>query len=412
MNANARRLRFLPRFSLRTLLLAVLLFASGFGLHEQWEPWVVDYPGPNPGEIFDLIVVAPDGQKAVAYRYEPQGPQREHQSPERLKGQFVVDLYGASTPRLLEASEAEEALHPVFSRDGRFIAGTNKSGMTVWRTDTGKIEHFIPLYLENDNIPQRGYGTYALCRFAEFLPDGNTVIATSDQSIYRIDLRHQTFKRFIVDPPSVREAITGFRISPDGTRILRYREHELPKVYDIENPVQPLLSVQMRNTADGKYWEFEDGRFSADSLRVMGICQRKYLRICDAHTGALLHDLWHDTPRVYDLAESPDGSHLLVNMGGDGLVLWDMEDGVQRAHFQPGSWISVRFGDENRLIELLNERGGRTRYQRRRPEPWWGIAWLPESWLALVFGLGLLWSLVRDWKTIRAKDAAALASAR
>ncbi len=40
-------------------------------------------------------------------------------------------------------------------------------------------------------------------------------------------------------------------------------------------------------------------------------------------------------------------------------------------------------------------------YRRRRPEWWWGIAWLWEFWLTLAFGLGLAWSLWRDWKGLR-----------
>lgn len=41
-------------------------------------------------------------------------------------------------------------------------------------------------------------------------------------------------------------------------------------------------------------------------------------------------------------------------------------------------------------------------YIRRRPEQWWGIAWLPEFWLALVFASALVWSLWRDRRAFRA----------
>lgn len=48
-----------------------------------------------------------------------------------------------------------------------------------------------------------------------------------------------------------------------------------------------------------------------------------------------------------------------------------------------------------------------TRWQRRRPEWWWGVAWLPEFWLTAVFGIALIWSLRRDWKTLRGKKVGA-----
>ena len=35
-------------------------------------------------------------------------------------------------------------------------------------------------------------------------------------------------------------------------------------------------------------------------------------------------------------------------------------------------------------------------WRRRRPEYWWGAAWLPEFWLTVVLGAGLVWSLWRD----------------
>ena len=38
---------------------------------------------------------------------------------------------------------------------------------------------------------------------------------------------------------------------------------------------------------------------------------------------------------------------------------------------------------------------------RRRPEQWWGVAWLPEFWLALALGGGLLWSVWKDRKWLR-----------
>jgi hypothetical protein len=32
---------------------------------------------------------------------------------------------------------------------------------------------------------------------------------------------------------------------------------------------------------------------------------------------------------------------------------------------------------------------------------WWGIAWLPEFWLTVVFGIALGWSLLRDFRELK-----------
>jgi len=38
---------------------------------------------------------------------------------------------------------------------------------------------------------------------------------------------------------------------------------------------------------------------------------------------------------------------------------------------------------------------------RRRPEYWWGVAWLPEFWLTLLFAAALAFSLWRDRRVLR-----------
>jgi len=38
---------------------------------------------------------------------------------------------------------------------------------------------------------------------------------------------------------------------------------------------------------------------------------------------------------------------------------------------------------------------------RFRPEPWWGIAWLPEFWLTVIVAGAFLWILYCDWKRNR-----------
>lgn len=40
-------------------------------------------------------------------------------------------------------------------------------------------------------------------------------------------------------------------------------------------------------------------------------------------------------------------------------------------------------------------------YKRNRPDSWWGIAWLPEFWMAVVFGTALFWSLRRDFRMLQ-----------
>lgn len=96
---------------------------------------------------------------------------------------------------------------------------------------------------------------------------------------------------------------------------------------------------------------------------------------------------------------SPSGHHLLTQNEEKGN--WVL--------FEPGStsvlhdWAKpaeMRFLDDDTILASdFDEKGyDLSVWKRRRPEGDWGVAWLPEFWLTLVFGVGLLWSLWRDFK--------------
>ncbi|HEY3321381.1 MAG TPA: hypothetical protein VGP72_12995 [Planctomycetota bacterium] len=59
------------------------------------------------------------------------------------------------------------------------------------------------------------------------------------------------------------------------------------------------------------------------------------------------------------------------------------------AVFTPGGQVATDGPDGSLLV-----------WSRRRPEYWWGIAWLPEFWLTVVFSAGLVWSVWRDRRSL------------
>ncbi len=40
-------------------------------------------------------------------------------------------------------------------------------------------------------------------------------------------------------------------------------------------------------------------------------------------------------------------------------------------------------------------------WRMRRPREWWGVAYLPELWATVFFAALLLWSILRDRRTLR-----------
>jgi len=55
-----------------------------------------------------------------------------------------------------------------------------------------------------------------------------------------------------------------------------------------------------------------------------------------------------------------------------------------------GQWVVIHSLNANKAFI----------WRRRRPEYWWGVAWLPEFWLTALFAGALGWSVWRDGKRI------------
>ena len=62
---------------------------------------------------------------------------------------------------------------------------------------------------------------------------------------------------------------------------------------------------------------------------------------------------------------------------------------------------AVRSLDGKRYVSGdMSERVARI-YRRRRPEYWYGPAWLPEFWLTVVLSVGMAVSVWRDQRSLR-----------
>jgi len=66
-----------------------------------------------------------------------------------------------------------------------------------------------------------------------------------------------------------------------------------------------------------------------------------------------------------------------------------------------GNVLSAMFSpDGERIVTASDDKTARV-WKRRRPEYWWGVAWLPEFWVTLILGVALLWSLRRDMLNLK-----------
>jgi len=204
-------------------------------------------------------------------------------------------------------------------------------------------------------------------QFARFSDDDRWILTSSfdDLRIYNAE----TYELMFTHHANFRTHIAGTEFSRDG-RWLMIRGYDgnqhkkacadYVKVYRLGDwSEQYLLSA----------WRSVDfAKFSADQKRILiGFGSKDWVGVdvFDAATFTLLHTVkFAKTGRYASLSVSPDGQWLLgMNSEGDSLTL----------------------------------------FHQRRPEWWWGIAWLPAFWATTAFAILLAWSLVVDRRTLRKK---------
>jgi len=84
-----------------------------------------------------------------------------------------------------------------------------------------------------------------------------------------------------------------------------------------------------------------------------------------------------------------------------GALTRTFPDGAALAPFLGRNCVwNVTWSHDGQRLIMGDESENAALYVRRRPESWWGLAWLPEFWLTLVLGCAFLWSVCRDRKVL------------
>ena len=302
------RKRWLPRlrFSLRTLVILVLLIGSGMTFVAHWQPWY---------RVADVMT-----EKSIGHV--------EYSADSRHIG-IIEDNYGT-------------ALAPG--------AKTRPYALLLLDSQTGALAK----------------------RFTEDFPSGFIV------------------ENLVLWSPDMKR--TGLQFTEAATYCTKARMWDLASG-EIVPPedVAKIVNAPRHNATelmhlwvkDGSVWIWKDGRPVKEVLPSTTV-----LRAAAQTNGQRLFTLEVDfNIEQHGRRQSSE------------LRIWDLTTGTPLSRLPAFADELTLSNDGNSIIAYSDEYNSVQLFHRRRPEYWWGVAWLPEFWLTVLFAGALGWSVWRDGKS-------------
>jgi len=394
------------RFSLRTLLIFVLLIGSAMGLWWNWEPWRLERVLGNLG-LIGSVDFSPDGGTVIAA------------GDTEIGGRGVKAWDSATGRELFELPVVFNLAWPPSSTGDGLLVTVNADYCVALRDGrTGAVLCSI------DTLPQRIVGVTAS-------PDGRTVATLGDEEAVRFwdtasarplwsaPARSNTVffspdSRLVVlapmeDSAVVFEARTGARLavldpggtpyaamfSRDGKAVLTSRWSEDLKLWNVADGSRVTTF-----SAKGSFMRFP--RVSPDGQLLLVAEPGGTVQTWSAATGALCATVQtDDTSSESALCFSPDSRRILVAFHLSSARLWDARDGRPLFTFTEGPIAEcAAFSPDGRRIAMGRKGGGVEMWVKRRDESPFGILILPQFWLTLLFGSAFVWSVFRDRRTL------------
>lgn len=451
------------RFSLRTLLIAVLLIGSAMTLWWHWEPWHIIAFLPCGEESLEAAAISPDGAKIATL------------SDSHLR------IWNAATGRLARtlSAQGKTGYYRVleFSPDSKWAVSkftekdTAKSFFELWDTDSGNGG----TRLKSDRAPSTDkfsfsydglqiLDRYQLCKWD--IASGKQVLCVTNntgsffgsfppptsEEAEKIEAANtlQVFAEH-VKPFLVRCTVSGDRRIA-ATNLLDFSKTQVWNLVDDKKLCEiTATDWDSRLSDDGRWlatwsegektyriWDTGTGTLLSkcpgwhgpDRLRRFSpagdlfACAGKddMLRVWETRTGTLKFsspvNISEDASSYNRCEFFPDGTclaHRSFETGSttaDVLQLRDTTNGTLLATLRGrpedlnGTWLYCISPDGTQIVTSYHIEGsedGCALWNRRRPEWWWGLAWLPEFWVALALAGGFTWSVRRDWGELKRK---------
>jgi WD40 repeat protein len=402
-SASKPRKRWLPRlrFSLRTLVSITLMIGSGMFLHFRQEPWALERTLSGP-EI-QCTVFSPDGSRLF------------------VAGGEAACLWNSFTgEKIADFKGNDEGLsNAIFAPDGRqIITGNYRYTIRVWDAASGKLikpmrgcllaatpnrlisaqekDVHVWEYDQQHELHELAILKGSNTRIADVSPDSKYVVTADDNNIRLWNPLSGAEIRVFEHVNSPR----SLSFSPDSSRVVASGDGGSVVAWEV-NSGRKVFECQARSMVFyGGYSLPPDGEqmfafYSPDGNRIVTPSDKHAVRVWDPNSGRELFSTKGNTRPVYTCRCFPDSSRIVTESLDSSVRIWDMLTGEQLTVLNLKSAGTLALSPDGQRICVGN---GNTAYiwSRRRPEYWWGIAWLPEFWLTVLFAGALVWSVWRD----------------
>lgn len=433
--------RMLPRYSLCTQVLFVLLVGSGTTLWWRWEPWAATLSFPR--EFFEPNgIFSNDGRYLdVEYPDHHRIDLRTGRNLFAAKG-FVSSIYGShNNERLLVVFRGKPA--ELTDSDGDVVAvfpATAKFGQI---SRSGKLAVLDSAIFECTPLKQRCNVNVPLDDnwiSYEFSPNDDWLVV---RIVALNSDRTGVTRIFETRTGSLAGELKGdlHCISADGKRLFlcdrwETRVHRLEPPFVLEATLEGLAAISPDRAFLLTYWD-EQMREKGQTFYVTGVrfgdAPDINVRLWDTNTlrGIPNSDTVfkstgrHPTPvwagpivAFSDLVlnartgqralekSAEAASSLVLSKGGNLAAINKLRENtatlINLTNNQVVGRLPMMVDDVSRDGScLVNYPDKRQVWSRRRPEAWWGIAWLPEFWLSVVFAGLLVWSIRRDRRDLK-----------
>ncbi len=379
-----------PRFSLRTLVVFLLLATSGVGLWSHWGPWALrwEFAEPHHGGV-SLASFSADGKALttidrglVARRWDlVQGRRQEKLAhPESLLSGDLLALREGSFlffqgGRRHFAAVADALTPADGERDGKqavFGSGESKPSWAAISPDERRV---ATIALNGVHLWDAGTGAH----LAKLPHHGGRMHAGA------------------MWVPGTH----GLTFSPNSSLLLSCGEDNAARLWRAEDG--GLVAELGDHRAD-----VDHASFSSDSRLVVTASYDRTARVWEAEAGRCLGQLEGHLGPVYRASFSASGSRIVTG-ASDGVRVWAWPDGrcLQALRVDGRGAQYVALSEEaDLLVAGTGNWEGLVIFRRRRPERWWGVFYLWEFWLTAAFAALFVWSVVGDRRALGGKEAA------